>query len=109
MGLLIYAGNEAQEIDDRALAHLMVVIVAKLRRKECFLLNWPDTEGGTFSLWISPAIALEFRFTGSRPAELNRQWLEALERSSTGVRGMLLLREEEASGYLRAAGPSVAP
>jgi len=112
MGLLVYAGSESYEIEDRVLAHAKIAITSKLRRNECFLLNWsvPASSGsGRVSIWLSPAIPLQFRFSGSKPPELNRVWLEALERSSTGVRGMLLMGEDEAGQYLQAAGGATAP
>jgi hypothetical protein len=112
MGVLVYAGSESYEIEDRALAHVKIAITSKLRRNESFLLNWsvPASAGsGRVSIWLSPAIPLQFRFSGSKPLELSRIWLEALERSSTGIRGMLLMNEEEAAHYLQAAGGATAP
>ena len=89
------------------LAHLKIAIVAKLRMQESFLVNWtvPAERGsGRVSLWISPAIPLQFRFTGSKPPELNRAWLDAMARSSHGARGMVVMGEHEAVEYLKAAG-----
>ncbi|WP_027479398.1 DUF7882 family protein [Gryllotalpicola ginsengisoli] len=112
MGTLVYAGEARFPIDDRVLAHLKVAIAAKLRRGEVFLLNWtipPQDGSGRMSIWLAPAIPLEFHFSGARAPELNRRWLEALERSSHGVRGMVLMSEDEAEEYLRAAGGPSAP
>ncbi|WP_022880580.1 DUF7882 family protein [Gryllotalpicola ginsengisoli] len=112
MGTLVYAASVAYEIDDRVLAHVKIAISAKLRRQECFLLNWtiPNDRGsGRVSIWLAPGVPLEFRFSGSKAPELNRRWLDALERSSHGVRGMVLMNEQEAEEYLRAAGAPVAP
>jgi hypothetical protein len=39
-----YGAHEyAVEVDDRALAHLKMVMVAKLRRHEPFLLSWENS------------------------------------------------------------------
>jgi hypothetical protein len=40
MGKLIYNVNTSTEIDDRALAHLQIVIIGKLRRQESFAFSW---------------------------------------------------------------------
>ncbi|QDZ15161.1 DUF7882 family protein [Humibacter ginsenosidimutans] len=99
MGFLLYSDGSEYEFDDRTLAHLKVAITSKLRLKEGFLLSWrvPAEEGGgRVSLWLSPAIALQFRFTDATPPALNRKWLEGLSRSSHGPRGMIVLSEEDA-------------
>lgn len=103
MGYLIYGAGAEYEIDDRALAHLKIAIVAKLRLQESFLLNWSHTPaqgGGRVSVWLSPGIPLQFRFSGSRPPELNRDWLQALAHSSHGSRGMVLMEEGDVPAYL---------
>jgi len=82
MGKILYGPHEyTVEVDDRALAHLKMVIVAKLRRHEPFLLSWENdvTVGsGRGSLWIHPAIPLRFQFVGSRRPALNRDWMDLL-------------------------------
>ncbi|WP_022881218.1 DUF7882 family protein [Gryllotalpicola ginsengisoli] len=107
MGYLVYGPGNEYEIDDRVLAHLKIAIVAKLRLQESFLVNWtvtPEHGSGRISLWMSPGIPLQFRFSGSKPPELNRVWLDAMARSSHGIRGMVVMSEEEAQAYLDAAG-----
>jgi hypothetical protein len=112
MGTLVYGDAGRFDIDDRTLAHIKIAITTKLRRQESFLLNWTipaDQGSGRVSIWLSPAIPLQFIFSAPRPPELNRQWLEALERSSHGIRGMVLLHENEVGEYLQAAGGAAAP
>lgn len=107
MGYLIYGAGAEYEFDDRVLAHLKIAIVAKLRLQESFLINWTipsGAGGGRTSLWLSAGIPLQFRFAGSKPPELNRVWLDALARSSHGIRGMVVMGEDEAAEYLKAAG-----
>jgi hypothetical protein len=103
VGYLIYGPGAEYEIADRELAHLKIAIVAKLRLQESFLLNWslsPSDGSGRVSLWLSPAIPLQFRFSGSKPPELNRNWLQALAHSAHGSRGMVLMAETEAESYM---------
>ena len=112
MGTLIHGDVGRFEIDDRTLAHVKIAITTKLRRQQSFLLNWtiPAEQGsGRVSVWLSPAVPLQFVFAAPKPPELNRHWLEALERSSHGVRGMVLLHENEVEDYLQATGAAVAP
>lgn len=111
MGYLVYGSGTEYEFDDRVLAHLKIALVAKLRLQESFLLNWvvpSDRGSGRVSVWISPGIPLQFHFSGSKPPELNKVWLDALARSSHGIRGMVVLREEDAQEYLNSAGAPTA-
>lgn len=103
MGYLVYGAGAEYEIDDRTLAHLKIAVISKLRRQESFLLNWAvgvDDGSGRVSLWLSPAIPLQFRFFGNRPPALNQDWLTALARSAHSSRGMILMGEDEAATYL---------
>ncbi|MEO7122329.1 MAG: hypothetical protein ABI400_04290, partial [Lacisediminihabitans sp.] len=96
------AGAE-YEIEDRALAHLKIAIMAKLRLQENFLVSWnlSAADGsGRVSIWISPSVPLQFRFSESEPPDLNKLWLQALARSSHSSRGMILIPEEDVEGYL---------
>ncbi|MFC7430963.1 MULTISPECIES: hypothetical protein [unclassified Agrococcus] len=104
MGQLIYAGATEYAIDDRLLAHVKVAVAAKLRRQESFLLSWDiDLQHGSgrVSLWMSPAIPLEFKFSGSRVPELSQVWLEALMETANSSRGMVLLTEADATRLLQ--------
>lgn len=99
MGQLIYHGVSVYDIEDRALAHLKIVITNKLRRQESFLFSWTkDTSigSGRTSIWMNPAIALEFRFFGNRPPELNQKWLHVLAETSHTPRGLTLINEKQA-------------
>ncbi|MFZ4894239.1 hypothetical protein ACL9RL_07300 [Plantibacter sp. Mn2098] len=103
MGYLIYGAGAEYEIEDRALAHLKVVIGSKLRRQESFFLNWanePDQGSGRLSLWLSPSIPLQFRFFGSRAPELNRAWLEVLSDTAHTPNGLQIVPESEVDAYL---------
>ncbi|KKI16860.1 MULTISPECIES: DUF7882 family protein [unclassified Leucobacter] len=100
MGFLIYGGTQEFEFDDRTLAHLKVAITTKLRRQESFLMSWvhpAERGGGRLSVWLAPSIPLVFRFSGSRPPQLNRHWIEVLTEHSHTARGLLVLTETDAA------------
>ncbi|GAB3808790.1 hypothetical protein GCM10028798_35410 [Humibacter antri] len=100
MGYLVYNDRAQYRFDDRTLSHLKIAITSKLRLQEGFLLSWrvaPEDGGGRISIWLSPSIQLQFLFNEPAPPPLNPQWLEALARSSHGLRGMVVMAENEAA------------
>ena len=101
MGTLFYGdARRAIEIEDRALAHLKLVIINKLRRSEPFAFSWvtsPELGAGRHTVWVHPAIALEFRFEDSTPPALNRDWIEALSVEASSAAGLTLLAEPVAT------------
>jgi hypothetical protein len=97
IGTLQY-GSPGIEVsfDDRALLHLQVVITAKLRRRESFIFTWTDAAeagSGRSSIWLDPTIPLFYRYYGSRPASLNKEWLDSLMLSANSGSGMLFTNE----------------
>ena len=95
MGVLIYNRGDPIEIDDRALAHLQVVIIDKLRRGEHFALTLED-DRRVLTSWISPRTAIEFIYRGNRKPSLNHAWLEDLA-GQAGISGVLTLVPEPAA------------
>jgi hypothetical protein len=94
----IFYGNlgEPVEIEDRALAHLKVVIATKLRRNESFMLSWqhaPDDPRGRSTIWLHPAIPMRFVFETPDAPELNREWIEGLSASANSSGGIALVPE----------------
>ena len=86
----------AIEIDDRALAHLKIVISTKLRRGESFTVSWvhpDDHPGGRSTIWLHPSIPLRFVFDGVEQPELSRQWIEELASSAHSSGGIKLISE----------------
>jgi hypothetical protein len=99
MGSLIYGPTGTKvDIDDRTLAHLKVVILTKLRRGEGVSFSWDKTMeqgSGRDTMWLHPAIGLEFQFDGSRQASLNKLWLEELMASANSSGGLHVLPEHD--------------
>ena len=93
MGQLLYGSPpEAFEIDDRALAHIEMVVLAKLRRNESFALSIDSKDGSRTAIWLSPSSTLRFAF-GAGATEINRPWLEALMDSANTTAGMRIVEE----------------
>lgn len=70
MGALRYNGDEI-DFDDDTLMQLMIVVTARLRRNEPFLLSWhEDGLGGLArrSVWLHSGADLAWRFAGPDPA-----------------------------------------
>ncbi|MFK4759816.1 hypothetical protein ACI3KS_02670 [Microbacterium sp. ZW T5_45] len=91
-------GNSGQPIfiEDRALAHLKIVIATKLRRQESFTLSWnhPDEGLGSKStIWIHPSIPLRFSFDEPEPPPLNARWIEELMKDAGSTGGICLIDE----------------
>jgi hypothetical protein len=97
VGKLIYnAQGSSFDIEDRALAHLRIVFMNKLRRGESFMFQYTAGDGsGSRSLWLHPSIPLVFHFYGSRQPALNRRWVDALMLEASSPNGLTLTNEPE--------------
>lgn len=97
VGTLYYGDSRfAIAVEDRALSHLKVVIINKLRRGESFTFSWAKSrsEGhGRSTIWIAPSLVLHFEFDGSKAPTLNRRWLEELALVASSGTGLLILDE----------------
>lgn len=102
MGLLYYGdSHDPIDIEDRALAHLKVVITTKLRRNESFTLSWQhpsESPSGRSTIWLHPAIPLRFVFQESTRTELSAEWITALANSASSTGGIVLVPEHTESG-----------
>ncbi|KJL40654.1 hypothetical protein J2Y46_001359 [Microbacterium sp. BE35] len=102
MGTIYYGGGAMPiHIEDRALAHLKVVIATKLRRDESFTVSWrhPDDQPrGRSTIWIHPSIPLRFVFDDPEPTELSRAWIEELANSASSTGGIMLVAEHFDTG-----------
>lgn len=99
MGKLIYGSpGTTIEIEDRALAHIKVAIISKLRRDEKFALTWKHGQeggGGRSTIWLHPSIPLQFVFNGSKQPTLNKAWIEELMVTANSANGLQLVPEPE--------------
>ena len=96
MGTLTY-DSIVIEFDDRLLAHLQIVIVNKLRRRESFSMSWrdaPEVGDGRSAIWLDPSIPIYFKFDGSRVPAINREWIERLAESAAGSHGLVVVGED---------------
>jgi hypothetical protein len=102
VGTIYYGGSATPiHIEDRALAHLKVVIATKLRRNESFTVSWqhPDDQPrGRSTLWLHPSIPLRFVFDDPEPPDLSREWIEELASSANSSGGILLIAEHFDTG-----------
>lgn len=99
MGSLTYDGVRI-EFEDRVLTHVQIVIAAKLRRGEAFVMTWRDANSvgdGHSAIWLHPSIPLYFKYHGSRGPAVNPDWLEELKRSADSAHGLHVLAEENSS------------
>jgi len=98
VGRFIYDGNTKMEFEDRLLAHLQAVIMAKVRRGESFPFTWKDdisTGGGRTTVYIHPNVSLVFKYHGSRTPQLSAPWLHALTYNANSGRGLYVIPEPE--------------
>jgi hypothetical protein len=98
MGKLFYDSTLTVDFDDRVLAHLQIVIGAKLRRGESFYFSWKDDPAvgdGRSTIWLAPNIPLHYKYFGSRLPALNRDWILALSASSNSASGLQIVPEPQ--------------
>ena len=107
MGTIYYGGSATPiHIEDRALAHLKVVIATKLRRSESFTVTWRHPDGqprGRSTVWLHPSIPLRFVFDDPEPAVLSREWIEELANSANSSGGITLIAEHFDTGPVAVA------
>lgn len=83
-------------IDDRALAHLKVVVLSALRKDQrlSLTLSRGTAEGGgRETFWIHPGTDLRFSFLGGRPPRLNPSWLRIMVASCQADTGLYIMDE----------------
>jgi hypothetical protein len=98
MGTLMYDSTSKVDFDDRTLAHLQIVIGAKLRRNEGFYLSWKDDTSigdGRTTIWLHPSIPLLYKYFGSRPVTINAQWIERLTIVAHSSNGLHVVPEPD--------------
>lgn len=96
MGQLLYGSPpERFDFDDRTLAHVEIVIIAKLRRQESFTLAMVTDGGARTSIWLHPSSVLQFTYDVAAH-EINRAWLEELVDSANTPAGLRITPEPSA-------------
>ena len=100
MGVLVYEGRTMFTVEDRALLHLQLVMLEKLRRGETFALDLYDGHH-MVSMWLNQRAALEFEYDGTPHLPLNQAWLKELDENA-GVHGVLRLTPEPRTAAPRA-------
>jgi hypothetical protein len=94
MGKLVYGdGGFNIDLDDRLLAHLQIVIGAKLRRRESFYFSWVSDDDKRNSIWVQHSIPLRYHYGDGQSHQINREWLEALTISANGASGLTVADE----------------
>jgi hypothetical protein len=97
MGKMLYGDSEMEiEFDDRALAHVQIVIGSKLRRGESFFFSWKDDPAigdGRSSIWLDRGIPLYFKYFGGKHPLINREWLTILTDSANSGQGLIFSTE----------------
>jgi len=96
VGKLVYDSTTAIDFDDRLLAHLQLVIGAKLRRNESFFFSWRDDQDvgdGRSVIWLHPSLPLRFKYVGGRMPLINRNWIEELTRTANSPGGLIAVPE----------------
>jgi hypothetical protein len=94
MGFFVFDDTRAIPLDDRVLAHLQIVIVDKLRRRESFGLNLKG-DAVMVTMWLTCYTPLQFIYEGNRQPRINWRWVELLA-AEAGFSGMLELLPEPA-------------
>jgi hypothetical protein len=110
MGRLTYDSTLTVDFEDRVLAHLQLVIGAKLRRNEAFYFSWKDDTSigdGRSTLWIHPTIPLHYKYNGGRPPAINRVWVDELMLTANTPAGLQITPEPDLEGSV--AGTSAEP
>lgn len=92
MAELIYgAGGDPIVIPEELMAHVKVVITAKFRRNESFMLSWRHADGhGRSAVWLQPSIPLRFVFHEPEAAELDHRLLADLAAAASSNGGLEL-------------------
>ena len=114
MAHLFYGGGSTPiELPDRLLAHVKIVMAAKLRRGESFTLTWRhahDAVDGRTTVWIQPSIALRFVFSGAEPELLDPDLLRGLAAQAASTGGLAFdLNDLEHQPKEHRTAPAVAP
>ena len=107
MGILSYDSNYKAEFEDRVLAHLQLVIGAKLRRGESFHFSWTtdaNAGSGRTTIWLHPTVPLIYSYFGNRMPAINKLWIDALMAAANSPAGLQIVPEPTGAAETAVAG-----
>jgi len=96
MGKFTYDGLVKVDFEDRLLAHLQLVIGAKIRRGESFHFTWNDdlsVGGGRTTVWVHPRVSVVYKFYGGKAPVINRAWVDVLMFTANSPTGLYTVPE----------------
>lgn len=67
-------------------------MLGKLVLQESFVFTWNDS-GSQRSIWMHPAMSLQFEFDSTSSHDINREWIEALAALANSAGGLKLIPE----------------
>lgn len=108
MGTLFYGDARTPiAIEDRALAHIKIVVLSKLRRGEGFGFSWDEkgTNKGRSTVWLNSSSTLQFEFTGARETTIDNSWVDALTVAAESSLGLTLV-DQPSSPDLETVDPA---
>ncbi|WP_225310177.1 ATP-dependent DNA ligase [Microbacterium testaceum] len=82
--------SPGDDVDDRVLSQLRIVIMNKLRRSESFMLQAPHPDHGTLSLWLDPATPIVMQFFGGRQPSIDTELVEQMMHEASSPDGLTL-------------------
>ena len=113
VGRFTYDAIVKIDFEDRLLAHLQVVIGAKMRRGESFHFSWKDDQSigdGRTTVWIHPRCSIAYKFYGGGRPQINRAWVDALMTTANSPAGLYVVPEPpENHGAVEAAHLHIGP
>ncbi|RFA18055.1 DUF7882 family protein [Subtercola boreus] len=98
MGTFNYDSVLKVDFEDRVLAHIQIVIGAKLRRGESFNFSWRDDEAigdGRTTVWVHPALPIVYKYNGGKMPRINPAWIQVLSDTANSNGGLQLVPEPD--------------
>ncbi|MEI5582646.1 MULTISPECIES: DUF7882 family protein [unclassified Agromyces] len=82
------------ELDDDLLAHVALVVFAKLRRREPLLVSWTDPAGSRAQAWLHPNSTIVARHTAGVDTSIDRRRAERMMVAANSNWGLRLTGDE---------------
>lgn len=78
-------------LDDDLLAHVALVVFAKLRRNEPLLVSWTDAAGSAMQAWVQPSSTVVARHTPGADSPIDRGRAERMMVAANSTPGLHLM------------------